>query len=501
MWTQNFILRPFSCLLFIALGCQNAPSPKKAPVADQQSQIRLILTTDEHGWLEPGRGKGGTKIGGSVSLAAHLSEERAAAISNQKKILLFSIGDMWTGPYLSTLLKGEPMVATMNSLGYDGVVIGNHDFDFGQEQLSKNVKDSNFPYLAANVKQTSSQQSPQWAMPYKIYEAQGVKIGVMGLSNELTPETTDKKNLADLEFDTYVNAINYWVPQIRADGADEIVVLVHDHPAEKLNDVVFALVRNNVRVLGLGHAHRSHHEIFDPGTPNNANDDVIICNAGAYLRKYCRIDLVYKNKNLLHHAVEVVQLSVSPAQKTKQSHIQKIIDDAHHQVDDYAQTYLTRIDSDMKRNKDELGQFVVSSWLNFFPKVDVSITNRGAIRQDLHKGEVRIRDVISVLPFENSLIIVTITGKQLKEVLLKKESIAAGVMFQIEQDSDGNKRINQILDKLGNPIGDEQKVNLVINEFMYRGGDGYPFYEMDTNPELTAVNWRTPVIEALQSLK
>ena len=500
MLRKNFILRPFSCLIFMVLGCQNGPPQKKAPTAIQESQIRVILTTDEHGWLEPGRGKGGTKIGGSVSLAAHLNEERVAAAQNQKKILLFSIGDMWTGPYLSTLLKGEPMVATMNSLDYDGVVIGNHDFDFGQGQLSKNVKDSNFPYLAANVKQTSSQKSPPWANPYRIYEAQGIRIGVMGLSNELTPETTDKKNLTDLEFDTYVDSINYWVPKIRAAGADEVVVLIHDHPAEKLNDVVFALVRNNVRVLGLGHAHRSHQEIFDPGTPGNANDDVIICNAGAYLRKYCRIDLVYKNKDLLHHAVEVVALSVSPAQKEKQAHIQKIIDDAHHQVDDYAQTYLTKIESDMERKGDVLGKFIVSSWLDYFPKVDVSITNRGAIRQDLHKGDVRIRDVISILPFENSLIVVNITGKQLKEVLLKKESVTAGVMYQVEQDSDGNKRINQVLDKLGNPIGDDQKVKLVINEFMYRGGDGYPFYEMDKNPELTSVNWRTPVIEALQKM-
>ena len=155
----------------------------------------------------------------------------------------------------------------------------------------------------------------------------------------------------------------------------------------------------------------------------------------------------------------------------------------------------------MERKEDVLGQFIVSSWLRYFPKVDVSITNRGAIRQDLHKGDVRIRDVISILPFENSLIVVTITGKQLKEVLLKKESIAAGVMYQVEQDSDGNKMINQVLDKLGNPISDEQKVKLVINEFMYRGGDGYPFYEMDTTPELTSINWRTPVIEALQKLK
>jgi 2',3'-cyclic-nucleotide 2'-phosphodiesterase / 3'-nucleotidase / 5'-nucleotidase len=263
---------------------------------------------------------------------------------------------------------------------------------------------------------------------------------------------------------------------------------------------VFALVRNNVRVLGLGHAHRSHKEIFDPGTPHNPNDDVIICNAGAYLRNYCRVDLLYRNKKLLHRSVDVIALSVSDEQKTKHADIQKVIDQAHSEVDDYALTYLTTMPKDMSRKDDVLGTFIVKSWLQHFPKVDIAITNRGAVRQDLHHGEVRVRDVISILPFENTLIVVTINGSQLKEVLLKNESIAVGAMYQIEEDENGTKKINQLLDRSGNPIADDQKVKLVINEFMYRGGDGYPFSEMDPKPELTAINWRTPVIEALKIL-
>jgi 2',3'-cyclic-nucleotide 2'-phosphodiesterase (5'-nucleotidase family) len=156
---------------------------------------------------------------------------------------------------------------------------------------------------------------------------------------------------------------------------------------------------------------------------------------------------------------------------------------------------------DMNRQNDELGTFIVNSWLKYFPKVDVAITNRGAVRQDLHHGEIRVKDVISILPFENTLIVVNISGKQLKEVLLKNESIAAGAIYQIEEDENGSKKINQLLNKSGNPINDDQQVKLVINEFMYRGGDGYPFIDMDPKPELTAINWRTPVIEALKIWK
>ena len=86
-------------------------------------------------------------------------------------------------------------------------------------------------------------------------------------------------------------------------------------------------------------------------------------------------------------------------------------------------------------------------------------------------------------------------------MLLKKESISAGVMFHSEEDEDGKKRITQLVDRHNEPIKDTQKVKVVINEFMYRGGDGYPFYKMDENPALTSVNWRTPVIEALKAIK
>ncbi|MBL93231.1 MAG: hypothetical protein CMH56_15640 [Myxococcales bacterium] len=463
-----------------------------------EAKVRLLLTTDEHGWLEPGRGKGGTKVGGSVSLAAHLAEERKDI--KPENVLLYSIGDMWTGPYLSTLLKGEPMVKTMNALDYKGAVIGNHDFDFGQDQLTANIKNSTFPYLAANLHLSKTKDHPPWSKPYQIINVDGVKIGILGFANKKTPETTDLKNLVGLEFTDYVQGIKKYVPIMRQEGAKDIAVLIHDHPDEELSHIVLTLSKLGVRILGLGHAHRSHKEIFDPGTPENFDDDVIICNAGAYMRNYCRIDLHYKNNALLHRAVEVVHLDTDEAQQESHQAIQSLIDDAHAQIDTYAKTYLTKLENDLLRKDGELGRAVVESWLNFFPKADAAITNRGAIRQDLHRGDVRVSDVISVLPFENTLIAVHITGAELKEVLLKKESLSAGVMYSVHESEDGKKTITQLLDRVGNPIEDDKKVRVIINEFMYRGGDGFPFSRMDPNPELTAVNWRTPFIEMLKNV-
>ena len=494
--------------LTLGLGCQTTDDTKKPsdaaktakPVSGKKdTQVRLIFTTDEHGWLEPGRGHGGTKVGGSVSLAAHLQEERQSL--PESNVLLFSIGDMWTGPYLSTLLKGEPMVQSMNQLQYTGAVIGNHDFDFGQQRLVKNIKASTFPYLAANLRSAKTQELPIWAKPYQLVQVDGITVGVLGLANKKTPETTDSKNLVGLEFDGYIQSIEKFAPKMRKEGADEIAVLIHDHPDEGLSKLVLTLIKHKIRILGLGHAHRSHKEIFDPGTPNNPDDDVVICNAGAYMRNYCRIDLHYQKGKLHHRTVEVIGLDTNERQKTDHPKIQSLIDQAHQKIDDYAKTYLTKLDQDILRKDGDLGRVLVESWLRHFPKADVAITNRGAIRQDLHRGDVRVSDVISVLPFENTLIAVNITGAELAQVLLKKESLATGVLFSVHEDDDGNRKITQLLDRYGNPIEDNRKVKVIINEFMYRGGDGFPFTSMDPNPELTAVNWRTPFIEMLKNLK
>ena len=75
------------------------------------------------------------------------------------------------------------------------------------------------------------------------------------------------------------------------------------------------------------------------------------------------------------------------------------------------------------------------------------------------------------------------------------------MLFSVHEDDDGNRKITQLLDRYGNPIEDNRKVKVIINEFMYRGGDGFPFTSMDPNPRLTAVNWRTPFIEMLKNLK
>jgi 2',3'-cyclic-nucleotide 2'-phosphodiesterase (5'-nucleotidase family) len=154
----------------------------------------------------------------------------------------------------------------------------------------------------------------------------------------------------------------------------------------------------------------------------------------------------------------------------------------------------------LKRGADgAMGQLIVDAWLQALPYAHAAITNAGGIRQDLAAGPVRMRDIVSVLPFNNYLLVVDLTGAQLKEVLASHESVAAGVRFTFKDGADA-RVLDGVTDAKGGAIRDDAHFKVVINDFMYRGGDRYRFQVYDPEPEETAIDWREPVLRKLREM-
>jgi len=144
-----------------------------------------------------------------------------------------------------------------------------------------------------------------------------------------------------------------------------------------------------------------------------------------------------------------------------------------------------------------LGHVIADAWLAAMPKADFAICNHGAIRQPLGAGPVTIGDLLAVLPFENNLYVVKVTGKQLKETLTLDAPVVAGLTWKYREDKKG-RTIVSVLDRLGKPIEDGKTYKVVINDFMYFGGDGYKFREFDAAPEDTGLSLREPVMRTLR---
>ena len=475
-----------------------------APPAEAHHALHLLFTTDEHGWLLPLKDDvAKLNRGGVIALFDRLVhvESYDAKTAAANGYALLSAGDMWTGPYESTVLEGAPMVAAMNRMGYAAAAVGNHEFDFGVRTIGERAKTARFPFLACNLVEAATGKQPTWAKPFTILDVGGVKLGVVGLTNVDSPSTADPRHMTGLKFLPYAPSLDEWIPKARAAGAEEIVVLIHESLSEEAA-LMPTLRKHHVRAAAFGHHHVQGMDVDDNHTPD-VDDDVSVCNAGAYMRSWCRIDLDFDGKKLVGHTVAVKNVETAlgaPLAQAPDPELATIVAAAEKSANEIGGEVLVENNALLKRGSDgPLGQLVVDAWLQALPYAQVAVTNAGGLRQDLAAGTVRVRDVVSVLPFNNYLLVVDLTGAQLREVLAMPWSVVSGVKFTYKDDGEG-RAVQTLLDKAGKPIADDAKLKVIINDFMYRGGDHYRFQAWDTEPEETAIDWREPVLRRLREM-
>jgi 2',3'-cyclic-nucleotide 2'-phosphodiesterase (5'-nucleotidase family) len=144
------------------------------------------------------------------------------------------------------------------------------------------------------------------------------------------------------------------------------------------------------------------------------------------------------------------------------------------------------------QHSDEMHALIVESWLIGYPTADVSINNYGSIRQSLDAGPVTLEEIIGVIPFDNVLMDVKLTGEQITQVLVKASSPLVGGMHR--QGS------QWVLDKTGQPLDPTATYSVLVNNFIYGGGDGYKLLaEFDPDGYNTAIDWRQPVIDWIKA--
>ena len=464
--------------------------------------VRVLLTSDEHGWLLPWKDKkAAVSRGGIHAIAGAMRAEGYSA--DAPSWLLLSSGDMWTGPYETTVLEGAPMTASMSHLGYNGAAVGNHEFDFGQHVVAERARTATFPFLAANLVESATNTAPAWAKPYVIVEqlvddGSTVRIAIVGLACVQSPVTADVRNMVGLAFQPYDEALRRWLPEIKQQQPDAIVVVAHDS-ISSVRPVLPLLRKYGVGVVAAGHEHKSGIFVDDNGTAA-ANDDIVVCNPGPYLRSFCRVDLGYAGGAVVSHAEKVLEVSHpldAPAPPFDAT-LAAIVQGAEASATRIGGEVLIESKQRLGRGKEgSLGQLVVDAWLRALPYAQVAVTNAGGLRQDIDVGPLRIRDIVSALPFNNYLLVVDMKGKELKTILANPESVVGGVSYRFTEAVDGTRTVTAVTLPSGKPVGDDDQLKVVINDFMFRGGDHYAF--SDVEPEETAVDWREPVFRALRA--
>ena len=435
--------------------------------SDSVRQIFILYTNDEHGWMEPTENTGGAAgLMGLWKLNEGYSEEGP--------YLILSGGDNWSGPAISTWFQGVSMVDVMNGMGYDAAAIGNHEFDYKIENLRKNISRTNFPYLSANIRHKETGEWADFATPYVILEVNDIHVGITGLTTTTTPYSTFPDNVADYDFIPYESALQEVIPRMKHDGAELLIVLGHICGFEMRK---LAAVASNLGVILLtgGHCHEK---------VNDRIHNVTIIEAGSYLRHYAKVKILFdiEADTLVMIESAIVDNSVSELDPN----VEDIVYHWKTKTDAELSQPIGYVNDEIGRHSSAMHNMITDSWLISFPESDVSLTNRGGIRQSIPKGEISLATMVGVLPFENSILELNLTGTQLIDCI---DNLVMGGMTMV-----GGHRLSN-----GSPIHPDSIYTVLTIDYLYARSTTH-FRDYDPEPYDTSVHYRQPVIDWIKSL-
>lgn len=400
-------------------------------------------------------------------IAAYLQSERDSA----EYSLYLDAGDIFSGHPVVDLRGGWPMVDLLNHLGLQAMAIGNHEFDYGQTFFGKNVMDSNFPWLSANMHVIDPNILIPQPEPYTVFEFDELTVGVVALTE--APPSTAPSGVEGLHFDEdYAEVVEQY--RFLRDEVDVLIALTHIGYPE---DRQLAQAVDWFDLIIGGH---SHTVLTQPVVVNGTPIAQAGAN-GAYVGNI-RLTLdrttkeVQQVSGFLQNVNELVE--VDPVIQEKVDQYIADLDDVLGQVIGYSNTGLTR---DGRTTRDvPLGNFWTDA-MREMVQTDIALTNNGGIRDSIAPGEITAGDIYRVEPFANEIMELRMTGQAIKDVIeysySRRNQIdlqTSGLHYEVIVDPAGNY-LDARLSVHGEPIDLERQYTVAVADYIGTGGSGYTF--------------------------
>ncbi len=429
----------------------------------RQREIRILHMNDFHGYSEEYKAFGSDDAHGGIAYSAW----RADALRKEKPTLLLAAGDMIQGNNWTNFFQGKPVIEVMNAMRFDAMVLGNHEFDFGQAVLRERISEARFPVLCANV------EGIPGVKPYIIKELDGVKIGIIGIVTGDVPVTTHPKNVIGLTFSPPFETTEKYIKVLRT-KVDIVLVLSH----MGLNqDMLLASRVKGIDIIVGGHTHTRLDKYM-------AVNGTVIVQAWEHGLALGVLDLTVKDKKIINVKNRLEE--INPAKMQKLPSVSAIVDAYQKKIDSIMDGAVGEAGLDLdgknvRLRETNLGN-LVADILREKAGADGAIINGGGIRTSISKGEVRVKDVYSVLPFDNYVVAMKLSGVQIKEALEHgvsgvqdeegKFPQISGLTFTYSKSSIKGSRIKEIIIG-GRPLEPGRVYTIATNDFMAAGGDGY----------------------------
>ncbi len=481
--------------------------------------LQILAVNDFHGNIA----SSSSSFGGT-GRADYLSTNIQAATEGAKNSIFVSAGDLiGASPLISALFHDEPTIEAMNLMGLAINGVGNHEFDEGPAELLRLQSGGSHPvdgdldgdpfagaefeFLAANV---VFDETGETIFPaYTVREYGGVQVAFIGMTLEGTPAIVTSMGVAGLTFNDEAETVNALVPQLQADGIEAIVILLHEggrSPGGQ-NDCDGGLTGAIADIVPL------FDDAVDLVITGHTNDEFICEIDGKWVtmadtrgRLFTDIDTALDPATGDMTIVAINNMPNLQEGVTPDPTLTALIDKYDEKSAPLANAVIGTITSDILRDQNDagesaLGDIIADAQLAATSSADtgaavIAFMNRGGIREDMFfasagaeaDGEVTFGESFSVQPFGNSLVTMSLTGTQIREVLEQQFDnpepgsnrilqVSSGFTYQWSVSAEkGSKVDSSTLMLNGAVIDPAASYRVTVNSFMADGGDNYSIF-------------------------
>ncbi|MCS7258631.1 MAG: 5'-nucleotidase C-terminal domain-containing protein [candidate division WOR-3 bacterium] len=445
------------------------------------SEIWIIHINDIHGALAPSEAYWMNPdfpppLGGGAGAITTINEIRAEAQRRGIPTITVDLGDWFSGTPLGDFSRGRTVIDFLNTIDIDASVIGNHDFSFGLDTLKALIKMLKAPVLCANLIEKSTGQVPDFLTPYMVLEFDSLRVGLFGLITHYLTGMVAPEHMPGLEVLKHYVGAERSIKALKAQSADIIIGLTHSGFSHdrRLADSV-----PGIDVIIGGHSHSGIEPPFE--TPRY---HTIIVQAYSRLSAVglLKLKIEKATKKIKGYEGEIITLygEAIPLNKeylTKLINWQKEVEKDFDEVIGISKRELVR----SAFSESPIGNLITDA-MREFAQADIAVTNSGGIRANLPQGEITYRDLYKIETFGNTAVIMTMTGRQIWE-MLEVSVIGYHAIFQVSglkmvYNPHAPPKQRLIAVEINNkPIDFNKEYKVVTNNFLAAGGGAYSIFK------------------------
>ncbi|MEL6516986.1 MAG: bifunctional metallophosphatase/5'-nucleotidase [Pseudomonadota bacterium] len=479
-----------------------------AGAASAEYTLHVLHINDLHSRIEPINrfdstcaaedNEAGECFGGVARVATKINELRDALTAAGENVIVLDAGDQFQGSMIYTTYKGAVEAEFMNVIGFDAMAVGNHEFDDGPEKLAEFVNAVEFPVISGNLDLSQSNLLNGLVDNHVVLEVGGEKIGIISALATDTVETSSPG--PNVIFQDEIEALTADVETLTAEGVTKIIALNH---VGLPGDIAIAEAVSGIDAIIGGHSH-TYLSASDPDRDgpyptwvSQADGTLVpVAQAYAYSKYVGHLELTFADDGtLLYAGGDTLLLDASVEEDAgivaRVAELAGPIEELKNTVVADTAEAIDGERGSCRAVECAMGNLVADAMLDRVADqgITIAIQNGGGLRASIDAGEVTMGEILTVLPFQNTLATFEATGQMIIDALENGVSQVeegagrfpqvAGMKYVWDAAAEPGSRIVEVMVAEGDgfaPIDPAATYGVVTNDYMRNGGDGYRMF-------------------------